>query len=357
MSVAVVTLGGMVSDLPATFRYLARSQSGVVSRSQAIRAGLTSDTIRFRVSSGRWQQMHRGVYATFTGVPGRGTQLWAAVLSAGPGAALSHETAAELHRLIDSPAKLIHVTVPFQRRPRTAAGVSLHRSRRAVAAVQDSGYPPRTTMQETVLDLTQTALTFDDVCGWVTRAFARRLTDETGLREAISARQRLRWRADLDGLITAAGSGDHSVLEFRYHRDVERAHDLPESSRQVAFTGPDGRRGRRDRVYEGYQVVVELDGRRAHPVEAQWKDRARDNAAAVDGQQSLRYSWENVTRQACATAVQVAKVLRVHGWEGRPRPCSPGCPVQRAFPAERSKGTGPVETKGRGLGEGCLTGP
>jgi hypothetical protein len=82
------------------------------------------------------------------------------------------------------------------------------------------------------------------------------------------------------------------VLEFRYHRDVERAHDLPESSRQVAFTGSDGRRGRRDCVYEGYQVVVELDGRRAHPVEAQWKDRARDNAAAVDGQQSLRYSWK-----------------------------------------------------------------
>jgi predicted transcriptional regulator of viral defense system len=127
------------------------------------------------------------VHATFAGVPGRGTQLWAAVLSAGPGAALSHETAAELHRLIDSPAKLIHVTVPFQRRAMAAAGISLHRSRRAVAAVPESGFPPRTTVPETVLDLTQTALTFDDVCGWVTRAFARRLTDETGLREAITA--------------------------------------------------------------------------------------------------------------------------------------------------------------------------
>jgi hypothetical protein len=338
MSVPAVTLGGMVSELPPTLRYLARNQSGVVSRSQAIRAGLTSDTIRFRVSSGRWQQIHRGVYATFTGAPGCGTQLWAAVLSAGPGAALSHETAAELHRLTDSPAKLIHITVPVQRRIIAADGISLHRSPRVVKAVQESSYPPRTTVQETVLDLTQTALTFDDVCGWVTRAFARKLTDETGLREAISARERLRWRADLDGLITAAGGGNHSVLEFRYHRDVERAHNLPESSRQVAFTGPDGRRGRRDRVYEGYQVVVELDGRRAHPAETQWKDRARDNAAAADGQQSLRYSWEHVTRQACATAVQVAKVLRVHGWNGRPRPCAPGCPVQRDFPAEQANG-------------------
>jgi putative AbiEi antitoxin of type IV toxin-antitoxin system len=331
MSVPAVTLGGMVSELPSTLRYLARNQSGVVSRSQAIRAGLTSDTIRFRVSSGRWQQIHRGVYATFTGVPGRGTLLWAAVLSVGPGAALSHDTAAELHRLTDSPAKLIHITVPVQRHVITADGIRLHRSARAVEAVQECSFPPRTTVPETVLDLTQTAPTFDDVCGWVTRALARKLTDETGLREAMSARGRLRWRADLDELITAAVGGNHSVLEFRYHRDVERAHDLPESSRQVAFTGPDGRRGRRDRVYERYQVVVELDGRWAHPVEAHWKDRARDNAAAADGQQSLRYSWEHVTRQACATAVQVAKVLRVHGWDGRPRPCSPGCPVQRDF--------------------------
>jgi hypothetical protein len=24
-------------------------------------------------------------------------------------------------------------------------------------------------------------------------------------------------------------------------------------------------------------------------------------------------------------------VLRIHGWEGWPRPCSPGCPVERAM--------------------------
>ena len=29
-----------------------------------------------------------------------------------------------------------------------------------------------------------------------------------------------------------------------------------------------------------------------------------------------------------ATAAEVARVLRVHGWDGRPRPCSPGCPVR-----------------------------
>ena len=330
MSVGDVTLSDMVSDLPYTLRDLARCQSGVVSRSQALRAGLSPDMIRFRVRSGRWQLIHPGVYATFTGVPGRSAQLWAAVLSAGRGAVLSHETAAELIGLTDKPTDQVHVTVPHQRRLRAASGIALHRSVRAVEAVRRQADPPRTKIDETVLDLTQTAATFDDVCGWVTRAFARNLTDEERLRAAVRARTKLRWRADLQELIVAAAGGDHSVLEFRYHRDVERAHGLPESDRQVAFMTPAGRRGRRDRVYEKYGVVVELDGRLAHPAENQRKDKSRDNAAAAAGMQSLRYGWVEVKREACATAAEVAKVLRLRGWEGGPRPCSPGCAVQRA---------------------------
>jgi hypothetical protein len=212
------------------------------------------------------------------------------------------------------------------------SGVCLHRSGRAVKAVQGGSYPPRTRIEETVLDLTQTAKTFDDVCGWVTRAIARELTDEPRLRDAMTARNRLRWRNDLEQLIAAAAGGDHSVLEFRYHRDAERAHGLPESVRQVAFTTRNGRRGRRDRVYEPYGVVVELDGRLAHSPEDQWKDKTRDNAAAADGQQSLRYGWSQVKWQPCQTAAEVARVLRRRGWGGRPRPCSPGCPVQRDLP-------------------------
>jgi hypothetical protein len=243
---------------------------------------------------------------------------------------LSHETAAELQRLTDKPVETIHITVPDQRHIKVAEGVSLHRSARAVEALHPDISPPRTKVEETILDLTQTAATFDDVCGWVTRALARDLTDEGRLRAAICQRARLRWRADLHELVTAAADGNHSVLEFRYERDVERAHGLPEPVRQAPFVGPDGRRGRRDRLYRDYGLVVELDGRLAHPVENQWKDKARDNAAAADGQQSLRYGWAQVRWEPCATAAEVARVLRHRGWQGRPRPCSPDCPAGRA---------------------------
>lgn len=327
MSVPAITLSGMESELPPTLRNLARYQSGVVSRSQARQAGLSEDMIKFRVRSGRWRQIHPGIYATFTGKPSRRAQLWAAVLSAGPGAALSYETAAELHKLSDKQADTVHVTVPHQRRVVAPPGISVHRSRRASKTVQEHTSPPRTKVEETVLDLAQAAKSFDDVCGWITRAIARDLTDEASLRQAMTVRPRLRWRADLHELIVAAKSGDHSVLEFRYHRDVEKAHGLPESARQVPFETPNGSRGRRDRLYEPYGVVVELDGRLAHPAENKWKDKTRDNAATAAGNHTLRYGWTQVTGKTCATAAEVVRVLRRYGWDGRPRPCSPGCPV------------------------------
>ena len=66
MSVVIGTLCHMVSKLPYTLRNLIENQGGVVSRAQALKAGLTVGVIKFRVSSGRWLQMYPGVYATFT---------------------------------------------------------------------------------------------------------------------------------------------------------------------------------------------------------------------------------------------------------------------------------------------------
>jgi hypothetical protein len=192
--------------------------------------------------------------------------------------------------------------------------------------------PPRANVEETLLDLVSAAATFDDVCGWVSRAITRDLIDELSLRAAMAKRNRLRWRAELDRVITAAIDGDESVLEYRYTRDVERAHGLPEPDRQVSFTSPDGHRVRRDREYTRYGVVVELDGRLGHQDEDVWRDKERDNAATEAGKEPLRYGWKHVRHESCKSALQVAHVLRRKGWEGEPRPCSIYCPVRSEFP-------------------------
>jgi very-short-patch-repair endonuclease len=314
----------MPSDLPNALRELAEMQSGVISRQQARDAGVSSDTIVWRLQRGRWQQVQRGVYAVFSGQPHRYAMLWSAVLRAGPGAVLSHHTAAELARLTDAPSGLLHVTVPTARHIRPVAGLVVHRSARAAESTHPSLLPPRTRVEETVLDLAEAAGSFDDACGWVTRACGRRLTTEQRLRSAMAARAQMRWRGPLAELLGDPSGRLHSVLEYRYYRDVERAHKLPRSARQVRVADG-GRVQYRDASYERYRVVVEMDGRVAHPGDARWGDIRRDNQAAAGGSVTLRYGWADVTGHPCRTAAEIARTLAARGWPGAPRPCSGKC--------------------------------
>ena len=317
----------MGSQIPPGLRELASLQGGIVTRRQALGAGLSAGAITSRLKYQKWVRVYWGVYATFTGPQHREAQLWAAVLYAGRGARLSHETAAELHGLTDQRTPLIHVTIPASRRVRPVRNIVVHISPRR-GDRWPRGVVPHTSVEETILDLVHAAREFDDACGWVTAAFGRRLTAEGPLRATMNTRKRLRWRRQLDEIVTAAAGGAHSVLEFRYDRDVERAHALPLANHQVRFTKPDGTRGFRDRYYADYGLVVELDGKLAHPEDTRWSDRARDNQATAHGGSTLRYGWEDVTRRSCATAAQVADALQARGWKGKLMPCSLDC---RAF--------------------------
>jgi len=318
----------MSSDIPGEISILAQRQAGAISRRQLVEAGLNPQLIIRRIERGRWQQLYWGVYATFNGLPPRETWLWAAVLRAGDGAVLSHQTAAELHGLIDFPAEVIYVTVPSTRRV-AIRGLIVRISGRIGQATQPKRDPPRTSVEETVLDLVQVSPGFDDACGWITRACAKRLTTEEKLRAALASRKKTRWRAELDDVLAAAGDGIHSVLEYRYVRDVERAHGLPRSRHQVRVV-IDGRTVYRDAYYEEYQLAVELDGRLAHPDDERWRDSRRDNQARARGVETARYSWRDVYARACETALLQAQILRRRGWRGTPRPCSARCPVGRA---------------------------
>jgi hypothetical protein len=332
MTVVVVTGQGvgMNIDAPGPLRELASTQSAVVSRQQALEAGVTKATLIWQLRSDRWQQLRRGVYALFSGEPSREAMLWAAVLRVGCDAMLSHHTAAELAGLTDRPSSLIHVTVPARRRVQPEPGMVIHRSLQAGQARHPSLLPPRTRVEDTVLDLIGLARTFDDACGWVTRACGRRLTTEPRLLAAMALRSRQRWRIPLAQVLTGPGGGVHSVLEYRYYHGVERAHCLPPAFRQVRVVSG-GRTRYRDAFYARYRVVVELDGRLAHPGDARWDDIRRDNAAAAQGSVTLRYGWSDVTTHRCRTAGELGRVLTLRGWTGAPKLCSADCSMPYAF--------------------------
>jgi len=326
LSVPKVILGGMSNDIPPGLGDAVRFQAGVVSRRQALRSGMSHSAVASKLKSGRWRHVYPGVYATFSGQVGREAQLWAAVLYAGKGAQLSYETAAEVNGLTNRQSPVIHVSIPANRRVSPPDGLEIHLSAYLdVKARFPRGVVPHTLVEETVIDLISAAGSLDEACGWVTAAFGRRLTGEGPLRSTLSARRKLRWRGQLDEMIIAAAGGAHSLLEFRYDRDVERAHGLPPAKRQVPFTKPDGSRGFRDCYYEKFGLVVELDGKQAHPAERRGLDRSRDNDATAGGRSTLRYDWDDVTRHGCRTAAQVARSLASRGWKGQLRPCSPAC--------------------------------
>lgn len=315
----------MPNELPQPLRELAQFQHGILTSGQAQQGGLTKDIIRSRVRQERWQCMHAGVYAVFSGEPGRAAVLWAAVLGAGPGAMLSYHTAAELAGLTDAPGTSIHVTIPASRRIAGSPGLVVHVSGRAGQIRHPALAPARTRIEDTVLDLTQLASTAEAAYGWTTRALGRRLTTQPRLRAAMALRNRLRWRRDLTEALAADWAGVHSGLEYRYLRDVERPHALPPGTRQ-ALARRAGHNEYRDVLYEEYGVAVELDGRAAHPGDTRWRDIRRDNSAAVDGIVTLRYGWIDVSQRPCWVAAQVAQVLVRRGYSGF-RPCAPDCPV------------------------------
>lgn len=317
----------MGESIPDALRPKSGNQSGVVSRRQAIDCTMSPGAIRSNLKCGRWQMIYPGVYATFSGPLGRRAKLWAAVLHGGKNAQLSHETAAEVDGLTDQQSALIHLTIPHEYRIRPVPGVRVHRSRHLRDLRFPGGELPRTWVEDTVLDLADGMSDPDGVCALVTSAFGRRKTSAGRMRAVLADRPVHHWRDEISELITLADGGAHSILEVRYDRDVERAHGLPLSRHQVPFRKKDGSKGFRDRVYEDFGVIIELDGRLAHPNDKQWEDKERDNAAAEDDQQSLRYGWRHVRVIPCETAVQVAAVLRGRGWEGRPGPCSKTCPV------------------------------
>jgi hypothetical protein len=313
-------------QLPDRCSRLILRQRGVIAAWQAAAAGISRRDMQDLMRSERWQRLHFGVYAAFTGEPSREATLWAAVLRAGPWSILSHETAAELDGLLDRRSRLIHVTVPQRQHRLEVAELVIHRSRRDIAIRQERRLPPRTMPEETVLDLADAATSFDDVIALVAKACQRRLTTPFLVSETMQLRARLRWRAEIAQALGDVAAGAHSPLEYRYVRDVERAHGLPAADRQ-ARADQDGRDIFRDALYRRYRVAVELDGRASHPDEHRWRDQRRDNAAAAEGVITLRYGWADVTEAACETAREVGTTLAGRGWRGTVRRCGPGCRV------------------------------
>jgi hypothetical protein len=324
----------MSGELPRECLRLIARQGGVLAIGQAIEGGMTAESVRNQVRAGRWRVMHRGVYAAFNGTATRHAELWSALLRAGPDAVLSHQTAAELHGLLDERSRLIHLTVPHDSNPQRYGkipGVFIHRSRSLARKRHPVLAPPRTRVEETVLDLIECARDFDEAYSWICRAVGRRLTTADRILAASRARRRFRSRPDIELALGYAKGGALSQLELRYLRGVENPHGLPTANRQVRIGQATGNRYL-DNLYEEYRACVEIDGTAAHPEDEQWRDKNRDRWNSVHEKiETIRIGVPDLLnrQRQCQTAADIARWLTGRGpTTGHPCP-NPDCPVPR----------------------------
>lgn len=323
--------------LPTTMAELAavaRIQRDLVTRAQCLSAGMTSKGIEVRLRRGSWTRPHRNVYLTQPGRDDWWTVATAAHLACGPDGAWSHETAGFVWGLLARPPGKIDVLVDDARRIVAPDGVRLHRSLHVDRRCDPLRWPWRTTVDETLLDLSD-AGSLDTTFALLGRAFQRHLTGEATLLARLGERARHPHRAEIEDVLADVSAGVESAMEIRYLRDVERAHGLPRGVRQALSRSPGGNPRLRDVTYPGQRVIVELDGRLGHDqAEDRVSDGRRDRDSAVDGWLTLRAFWLDVAVTPCSLGQQMGTVLGRYGWTGRAHRCRrPGCradePVSR----------------------------
>lgn len=137
---------------------MASDQRGLVTRAQVVQAELSRHAVRRLIDEGWLRRVRHGVYA----VGGYHASSWdpavAALLVAGPGAVLSHTSAAAIHRFPGLAAVPRHpdLTVVIPRHPRVY-GAILHRVSR-LDPIDVTGRPPLllTSPTRTLVDLADT---------------------------------------------------------------------------------------------------------------------------------------------------------------------------------------------------------
>jgi hypothetical protein len=292
-------------------------QAGLVTRSQALAAGIGLEAVRWALASGRWVALHPGVYLTAPGRDDWEVRAVAALLAVGAPAALAGASARYAWGLERRQPETLHVLVPAGRRAPVRDGIAVTRTRHFEGRVHPSAWPHRTTVEHSVLEVTA-GEPVDRVLALVARACQQRQTTEAGLAEALASRPGQPHGALLRESLSDIGSGAESAAEVRFVRDVECAHGLPPATRQAVL----GEARRCDNLYEAQQLVLEVDGRLGHEGwSGRVRDGIRDRAAAREGRLTVRGYWTDVAVTPCAFAEEVAGLLQLRGWRGSPRPC------------------------------------
>jgi len=266
---------------------IAAEQHGIVTRAQLFAAGVAADEIAYRRRVGRLHLLYRGVYAVGHRPPSPHARATAAVLACGPGAVLSHRSAAALWGFgrwrgpIDVTATGNH----------TRSNVRVHRSKtlRPEDVTHHFGIPV-TTPARTLLDLAD-VLADASLTRAVNEARLQRLLtlhDLAALLDSFPGRATKRLKPHVED----ASRPTRSAFEDAFLTFVERHHlPRPEVNQRVAGYEV-------DMLWREQRVIVELDGWDYHDGRTAFeRDREKDAALLSAGFPVVRITWGRLTER------------------------------------------------------------
>lgn len=291
----------IAADVEHQIAALAARQYGHVTRAQLLELGLGPRAVAYRVEVGKLHIAHQGVYGVGHLPRQAIARAAAAVLACGPGAALSHGSAASLWGLTRHWEFPLEVTAPAERR---RPGITTHRSRTLLRADIRNHLGVRTTSPaRTVLDI------------------APRLTDRALTRTVNDARHRGRLHVNaitelmdrcpthpgakrLRAVIEAPAGPTRSEFEDAFVA-LARRHRLPTPQVNVHLNGYEI-----DALFPRGRLIVELDGWEFHSDRSAFEDdRERDATMLARGYETVRITWERLQDDPEREAARLRRIL------------------------------------------------
>jgi hypothetical protein len=285
----------------------------LLSRSGAHARGFTDDAIRHRLRTGRWSALHPGVYLTVGGRPSEADRLQAAVMSAGPGAALSAAGALTQWRLraVVAPARPL-VLVPSDSGARPTSGVRVRRCARGFDAHYRNGV--RVAMLPRALADYCRESDYERATSALSEAVRRRLCTAGDVRVEYLAGPRRGSRA-LRLAIEDAATNAWSLPEGLIGRALRRA-GSPTFEQNISIRSRTGALlGIVDVWWEGRAAAMQVHGAEHHASAAAWSETL--DRVALLGRHGIavhQVTAVSVLRDAASVA---ADALR---WLGAQRP-------------------------------------
>ena len=236
----------------------------------------------------------------------------AAVLACGPGAVLSHRSAAALHGLRRTDRAGIDVTVPGRRRV-GIDGIDVHNSLTLTdddTTVVDN--IPSTSVARTVFDLAN-VVPRRQVERALDQAEVEQLLDLRKLEATLERNRHTRAYRVLKAILADYRIGPPTESELEEVMLAAcRAANTALPDRQVYIDPGDGEPAvRGDFVWREQRLIVETDGDRFHRTRRAFEaDRRRDQRLLLAGWRVIRVTWRQLKHERRRVTALIARALR-----------------------------------------------